>query len=241
MLSGTNFGRNISSGGQHRQLVPGPEADERQPEPGEDPGPLDASGAHDELGGAASCPSASARPREAQGDVGLDGGRELGRDRRRSSPRCRPALARTDPACRRTRSARAYRMPRNSRKRRSSASMLTLVSSSPFHQPFASCMATRASTPRLRHPPRIVGGTCRRERAPEAPLVSAPWLPRGLIGRARSRTGRWPRARTGASARGAPARESRGRRPAAPRRSPWSRRVLRTVRGAGSPSPPRPR
>ena len=88
-------------GREHRQLVPGPQAEQRQPDPGEDPGALDAAGRADELGGPAHVLGLGRVAGEAERHVGLDGGRQLGRPAVEVRPGAVVALARADPACRR--------------------------------------------------------------------------------------------------------------------------------------------
>ena len=63
------------------------------------------------------------------------------RARRGTSPRCRRPAAGSGSTRRSAGPGRASSTPRNSRSSRSSASIVTLVSSSPFHQPSPSCIA----------------------------------------------------------------------------------------------------
>ena len=63
----------------HRHLVPGPEPEQRQPDPGEHPAGLDAAAAQHELGGSAHVLGGRVITGQPQRDPGLRGGGQVGR------------------------------------------------------------------------------------------------------------------------------------------------------------------
>ena len=130
-------------------VVPRPDAEQRQPQLGEDPGGLQTRRSP-RMNSSADCrcgrvdarhrPDATRRtPRSSSTDRP---------DRRSSWPRCRRRAAASGSSGPPRRSPASVRMPRNSRSSRSSASIVTLVSSSPFHQPASSCIARSRPTAR---------------------------------------------------------------------------------------------
>ena len=138
----------MTSGGSAGRSVPGPHAEQRQPEPGED-------------AGAPRCRPARGRRRGPSRGAARRAGRRPGAARRRPRPWStgRPARRGTWPTCRRRAAAngsttpspspaRRSRTPRNWRSRRSSASIVTLVSRMPFHQPARVLHGADAATPR---------------------------------------------------------------------------------------------
>ena len=159
--------------------------------------------------------------------------------RRRSSPRCRPRAGATGSSAPTTAVCSAVRMPRNSRSRRSSASMVTFVSSSPFHQPSRAAEAPTQGVDGSAEACRGVVVACATgEEDPAAALAIC--LPDDrvstLIGPVRSRIGRSPPAPSWGRAPGAPARGTRGRRASCSSRSPLSPGVRRTAPARASPS-----
>ena len=139
-------------GRQRRQVVPRPQPEQRHPEAREHARALEPAVRAHQLGGAAHV-------------------RGVGRSRRRGAARRTPRSSSTAPAGRRgtcptsrrraaasgSRAPRAWsrprvRMPRNSRSSRSSASIVTLVSSSPFQNPRGSWVANRRWQVRSRAP-----------------------------------------------------------------------------------------
>ena len=125
----------------HRQVVPGPQARQRQPDAGEHAGGRHAALVDDPVGGqlhvrrvgGVARPAAAPRTPRPWWT-----GRQA---RRRSWPRCRRPAAACGSSPPPRPSCSAVRMPRKWRSSRSSASMVTLVSSSPCHHPSGCCSA----------------------------------------------------------------------------------------------------
>ena len=126
---------------RHRgQLVPRPFAEQRQPDAREDPRGFDAPAGQDRTPGALRMWAASGwsppgarrhRPRPSST------GRRVRHENVGPGPVV--ALLGADPAGRRAFELVGRRMPRNWRSSRSSASIVTFVASSPFHQPSGDC------------------------------------------------------------------------------------------------------
>ncbi len=148
MFSATHEGSKHDLRWQRRHLLPRPQAEQRQPHVREHARPLDATLLADELGGRRACARPRDRPRPAAAP-----------SRPRSSSTARPghhekfAHVPSARCCERIHAAErsvssARRMPRNSRRSMSSASIVTFVCSSPFHQPASSCSESRRSQAR---------------------------------------------------------------------------------------------
>ena len=153
MFSGNHGGRKIISGGSVGQLVPRPLAEQRQPDPREHARRARARRVADERRGRRMCVGVGGIAGQPQRDVGLDRRRQVGRAAVEGRPGAVGALLRADPVGAAPRRPPGVRMPRNSRSSRSSASIVTLVSSSPFHQPAGVLQAEQrvAGPGRARH------------------------------------------------------------------------------------------
>ena len=97
MLRGTDGGSSISSGGSTGRLVPGPQAEQGQPDPGEDPAGLDPAGTRGRTRRPAACGGVGRVAGQPEGDVGLDGGRQVGGAAVEGGPRAVVALVGPDP------------------------------------------------------------------------------------------------------------------------------------------------
>ena len=89
--------KQVEFGRDRRGVVPGPEAEQGQPDVGEDPGLLDAAQVADQLGGSEHVLGFDGVARQAQGDVRLHGRREVGGALVERGPAAVLALVRTDP------------------------------------------------------------------------------------------------------------------------------------------------
>ncbi len=84
--------------GRHlRQPFPRPPAEQREPDPGEDPGGGDAAGRPDPARGGHHVRGARVVARELEGDIRLDGGGQLGRSAVEGGPGAVLALVGADP------------------------------------------------------------------------------------------------------------------------------------------------
>ena len=134
---------------QRRHVVPRPEPEQRQPDAGEHARALEPAARRGRSSRARAHVLGVGRVAgQPQRDVGLDRRRQVAGAAVEVRPGAVVALLRADPAAADAAVCSSVRMPRNWRSSRSSASMVTLVSSSPFHQPSGSCRESRWSTAR---------------------------------------------------------------------------------------------
>ena len=146
MFSGTHGGRKISLQRHDRHVAPTTRARKREPDAREDARVLEPAASRATSRRRGACAPRRARRRRAAARRTPRSSSTGRRGRRRSSPTCRRRAAASGssvpPSRRRARRGRRG----TARSSRSSASIVTFVCSSPFHQPSSLCSASRCST-----------------------------------------------------------------------------------------------